>query len=120
MAIERLYEGDQSKSYLITGLAIQRNYYKSFAYEKITVTDASVSNLTIPTNARYVRMVFETTDLGVAARFLFNKSLAVSTTDGLGISNGSSMDMADTQNLSGFQIIGTTGKGGTLYVEYFS
>lgn len=111
--------GNQSKSYLSKALSNSLNDFKAFAYEAIDI-DSTVKRLTVPDGARYAQLTIESDNTtAVVARFLRNTSIVVSTTVGLGLYNGTILDITDYANLNGFQItegaIATT----TLRVEYF-
>ena len=111
--------GNQSKSFLSDLVKLGSNSFKSFGYQKITVT-GSVSTLTIPAGAKYALVSVESSvTSGVVVRALQNLSSTVSTTLGIGYRDASVFDITDAQNLAGFQI--TQAQAGThnIYVEYY-
>lgn len=112
--------GNQSKSYLSNLVRQGLNSFKAFSYQKLTV-DGTVRNLTIPTDAKYALMFYESSVASgtVSARYLETKQTTVSSTDGLGIDNGFKFDVTDAQNLSQFQIIQTTAGTHTLHIQYY-
>ena len=63
--------------------ALAKNF-KAFAYQKITV-NATVKSLTIPRDAKYALLSFESDASGIAARFLETNAVPVSATDGIAL-----------------------------------
>lgn len=109
---------DNIKSYLKALLSDSKNSFKSFAHEEITV-DGTVKSLTIPSGSLYARMVFQSSIATPAARYLQNKSVAVSTTVGLPLLDMTVFEIIDFSNLNGFQITQIAAGTHTLQVEYF-
>lgn len=111
--------GNQSKSYLSQILKGNLNSFKAFSYESITV-GGTVKTLTVPSGAKYALITVESSvTSGVIARYLETKQTTVSTTAGLGLRDGSVIDITDAQNLAGFQI--TQAQAGThvIKVQYY-
>lgn len=107
-----------TEEYLRKILSKSLNSYKSFAYEAITV-NGTLSTLTVPVGAMYADMILESTATGTAARFLQNKSVAVTSTVGMPLSAGSVLDVTDFANLNGFQIIKDQAGTTVLHVQYY-
>jgi len=97
--------------------ALAKNF-KAFAYQKITV-NSTIKTLTIPRDAKYALLSFESDASGIAARFLETNAVAVSTTDGIALSHLDRVDITDTTNLEGFQIIQAQSGIHTLHVQYY-
>ncbi len=111
--------GNQSKSYLSELVRQGLNSFVAFGYEKITVSNSVVS-LTPPTDARYATITVESSvTTGVVIRFLLDRSIAVSTTDGQGLRDGSVLDITMAENLKNFQAIQAQAGTHVIYVEYF-
>ena len=109
---------DNSKSYLRAILSGNLNSPKAFAYEAIIV-DGTVKSLTIPSGSLYARMIFQSSIATPAARYLQNKSVAVSTTVGLPLLDMTVFEVIDFANLNGFQITQISAATSVLHVEYF-
>lgn len=97
--------------------ALAKNF-KAFAYQKITV-NSTIKTLTIPKDAKYALLSFESDASGIAARFLETNSVPVSTTDGIALSHLDRVDLTDQANLEGFQIIQAQSGIHTLHVQYY-
>lgn len=97
--------------------ALAKNF-KAFAYQKITVNN-TIKTLTIPKDAKYALLSFESDATGIAARFLETNSVPVSSTDGIALSNLDRVDITDQTNLEGFQIIQAQSGIHTLHVQYY-
>jgi hypothetical protein len=97
--------------------ALAKNF-KAFAYQKITV-NATVKSLTIPRDAKYALLSFETDATGISARFLETNVVPVSATDGIALSHLDRVDITDTTNLEGFQIVQAQSGIHTLHVQYY-
>lgn len=109
---------DNSKTYLKALLSASQNSFKAFAYEAITV-DGTVKSLTIPEGSLYARLIFQSSISTPAARYLQNKSVAVSTTVGLPLLDMTVFEIIDFANLNGFQITQISAATNILHVEYF-
>jgi hypothetical protein len=94
------------------------NSFKAFGYESITV-NGTVKNLTIPADAKYAVLEFESDAVGIAARCLQSGVTTVSSTVGIGLRDGTTMDITDMANLAGFQIIQAQAGTHRLFIEYY-
>ncbi len=94
------------------------NSFKACGYEAITVNN-TIKRLTVPTDAKYALMKLVSTATGNAANYLETGSVAVTTSVGMPISDGTVFDVTDTQNLASFQIIQSQAGTHTLHVQYY-
>ncbi len=109
---------DNSKNYLRALVSLGVNSPKAFAFEAITVT-GTLAVLSIPEGTKYAQMRLDSTATGVAARYLQNKSVAVTSTVGMSLLPNGTLEVFDFANLNGFQIIKDQAGTTTLLVEYF-
>lgn len=109
---------DQSKSYLQELVQIARNSPKAIGYESITV-DGTAKRLTPPEGTTYAIVVLESSDTGVAARYLETLTPTVTSAIGLPLVALQSLDILDYQNIVNFQIIRVQAGTTTLKVQYY-
>lgn len=93
-------------------------------YEKLAVTDAAISYLTVPTGTKYCEIsVSSATTTGFVARYLNYRNATpatLPTTDeGLPISHGLVFDISNSDSIVNFGVIGITGITCTLYIQYY-
>lgn len=114
--------GNQSKSYLSELVRQGLNSFKAIGYEKLVVTGTAAGLASIPATAKYCEMtLISTITTGAAINRLNLGSKTLPTaTEGLGVANGTLLDIVDYQNIINFRAIQTAGGTHTLYVQYYS
>ena len=92
-------------------------------YEKITVTDASIKMLTVPSGTKYCEIFVESaTTSGYVANYVTYEDTTTTlptVTDGIPVMNGTFFDIPNVDSISNFRIIGRTGITTTLHVQYY-
>jgi hypothetical protein len=97
-----------------------RNDYRAISHEILTVTGATAQKLTVPDNANYALIEVESSvTSGVVIRYWLDGSNPT-TTDGIGRSHLTAIDITENSNLKNFRVIATGAGTHKLMIQYFS
>ena len=93
-------------------------------YQKLSVTDAAIVMLTVPTGTKYCEItVSSSTTTGFVARYLNYKNAEPATlpttAEGLPVVHGQIFDISNSDSIANFRIIGITGLSSTLFIQYY-